>query len=203
MTTPRPLPAGTHIVLASHNRGKLAEFAQLLDGTGVTITSAADLGLPEPDETADSFAGNAEIKALAAARATGKPALSDDSGFCVAALDGAPGIYSARWGGPQRDFDMAMQRVHNEVGTSTDTRAWFVCALSLAWPDGHVDTFEGRCHGSLIWPPRGDHGHGYDPIFQPEHHTRTFAEMNGAEKNALSHRKIALDLFRAACLPND
>jgi len=201
MSTPRILPPGTEIVLASHNRGKLTEFAQLLQGSGVSIVSAADLGLPEPDETADSFAGNAAIKALAAALATGKPALSDDSGFCVGALNGDPGIYSARWGGPQRDFNMAMQRVHDEVGTATDRSAWFVCALSLAWPDGHVDTFKGRCDGTLSWPPRGDHGHGYDPIFQPEGETRTFAEMDGAEKNDISHRARALALFRAACLP--
>jgi XTP/dITP diphosphohydrolase len=184
----RRLAAGTTLVLASHNRGKLAEFSTLLAGTGVSIVSAADLGLPEPEETADSFAGNAEIKALAAARATGKPALSDDS---------------ARWGGPARDFAMAMQRVRDEAAEATDRSAWFVCALSLAWPDGTVETFEGRTDGQFIWPPRGTHGHGYDPMFQPEGETRSFAEMDEAEKNAISHRGRALALFSAACLPGD
>ncbi|GBQ67827.1 deoxyribonucleotide triphosphate pyrophosphatase [Ameyamaea chiangmaiensis NBRC 103196] len=201
MSGARRLVVGTELVLASHNRGKLAEFETLLAGSGVRVLGAASLALPEPDETADTFAGNAAIKALAAATATGKPALSDDSGFCVAALDGAPGVYSARWGGPGRDFAMAMERVHTEMDVAADRSAWFSCVLCLAWPDGHVDTFEGRVDGQVVWPPRGEHGHGYDPIFVPAGDHRTFAEMDGTAKNAVSHRGRALALFRAACLP--
>ncbi|WP_367160642.1 RdgB/HAM1 family non-canonical purine NTP pyrophosphatase [Kozakia baliensis] len=198
--TGRLLPRGGKIVLASHNKGKLEEFRVLFAPTGIEIVSAAELGLPEPEETADSFAGNAEIKALAAARASGLPALADDSGFCVRALDGRPGIYSARWGGPTRDFDAAMARVNDELGASPDRHAAFVAVLCLAWPDGETRCVEGRCEGEAVWPPRGAGGHGYDPIFVPKGETRSFAEMNGDEKNAVSHRGRALEKFLAECV---
>ena len=197
------LSRGDRLVLASHNPGKLAEFEALLDGSGITLVPAAALSLPEPDETADSFAGNARLKAHAAAGATNLPALSDDSGFCVAALGGAPGIYSARWAGPAKDFGVAMQRVHDEGGTAldADSRAWFVAALCLAMPDGTDAVFEGRIDGRFAWPPRGTGGHGYDPIFMPNGEARSFAEMLEAEKNAISHRARAYARFREACLP--
>lgn len=200
MNTTRLLPRGARLVLASHNKGKLIEFDALLKGTGITLVSAAELGLPEPDETADSFEGNAAIKALAAAYASGLPALADDSGFCVAALDGRPGVYSARWGGPERDFDAAMLRVNVEMAADPDRRAAFVAVLCLAWPDGETRTVEGRCEGHAIWPPRGEHGHGYDPIFVPEGETRSFAEMSGSEKNAISHRGRAFQRFLKECV---
>lgn len=195
------LASGTRLVLASHNQGKLAEFDALLNGYGITIVSAGQLGLPEPEETADSFTGNAALKAVAAAKASGLPALADDSGLCVAALGGAPGIYSARWAGPDKDFPGAMARIHEAIGDDADRSAWFISVLCLAWPDGTVRTFEGRIDGQIAWPPRGTHGHGYDPIFTPESETRTFAEMPEAEKNAVSHRARAFAAFRASCLP--
>ncbi|WP_215761203.1 RdgB/HAM1 family non-canonical purine NTP pyrophosphatase [Acetobacter sp. P1H12_c] len=193
------LEAGSKLVLASHNAGKLAEFSTLLADFGVTVLSAGDLNLPEPEETATTFAGNAAIKALAAARATGLPALADDSGLCVSALGGAPGIYSARWAGPDKDFPAAMARI--EYGIGSDERdAWFICVLCLAYPDGTTHSFEGRVDGSIIWPPRGEKGHGYDPIFTPTGESRTFAEMEEAEKNAISHRARAFQAFKQACL---
>ncbi|MFW7268380.1 RdgB/HAM1 family non-canonical purine NTP pyrophosphatase [Gluconacetobacter sp. Hr-1-5] len=197
------LAPGTRLVLASHNKGKLAEFDALLGGYGITIVSAGQLGLPEPEETADSFAGNAALKAVAAAKASGLPALADDSGLCVAALGGAPGIYSARWAGPDKDFPGAMARIHEAIGDDTDRSAWFISVLCLAWPDGTIRTFEGRIDGQIAWPPRGTHGHGYDPIFTPEGEMRTFAEMPEAEKNAISHRARAFAAFKAACLPEE
>ena len=151
----RGLAGGTRLVLASHNRGKLAELADLLRSHDVSVVSAGALGLPEPPEDAPDFAGNARIKALAAARASDLPALADDSGFCVAALGGAPGVHSARWGGADKDFAAAMARIHREMGNAADRRAWFVAALCLAWPDGHTETFIGRVDGTAIWPPRG------------------------------------------------
>ncbi len=198
------LSRGDRLVLASHNPGKLFEFEALLDGTGVELVPASVLGLPEPEETADSFAGNARLKAVAAATASGLAALADDSGFCVAALDGAPGILSARWGGPTRDFGLAMQRVHDEGGAALDAdpSAWFVAALCLALPDGRHAAFEGRIDGQFVWPPRGGGGHGYDPVFVPRGDARSFAEMLEAEKNALSHRARAFRQFRDACLPS-
>jgi non-canonical purine NTP pyrophosphatase (RdgB/HAM1 family) len=195
----RILARGSQLVLASHNRGKLREIEELLLPLGVQVSSVADLGLPEPDETAPDFAGNARIKALAAATATGLPALSDDSGFCVAALDGAPGIYSARWAGPGKDFGHAMARVWREVGDATDHRAWFIAALCLAWPDGHTEVFEGRVDGMMAWPPRGEQGHGYDPMFVPEGGMLTYGEMPQAEKHATSHRARAFSQLLAAC----
>lgn len=195
----RRLDRGSRLVLASHNRGKLREIEELLLPLGVDVVSAADLGLPEPEETARDFAGNARIKALAAATAAGLPALSDDSGFCVAALDGAPGIYSARWAGPGKDFAPAMTRVWRELDGSPDRRAWFIAALCLAWPDGHSETFEGRVDGVLVWPPRGDRGHGYDPMFVPAGGALTYGEMPPADKHATSHRARAFAPMLAAC----
>ena len=196
----RRLSRGSKIVLASHNAGKLREFSTLLAESGITVVSAGELNLPEPEETADTFVGNSEIKALAAARASGMPALADDSGFCVSALGGQPGVYSARWGGPTKDMSIAMERVHREMGDTADRGASFVAALCLAWPDGETRSVVGECHGQTVWPPRGEQGHGYDPMFVPEGETRTFAEMAESEKNALSHRGRAFELFLKACV---
>ncbi len=195
----RRLPTGARLVLASHNPGKLAEIDALLRPHAVDVLSAAELGLPEPVEDAPDFVGNARIKALAAACASGLPALSDDSGFCVAGLDGAPGVLSARWAGPGKDFSQAMARVNAELGEAADRRAWFVCALCLGWPDGHTETFVGRVDGSAIWPPRGERGFGYDPMFLPGGAARTFGEMDGEAKHTLSHRARAFVQLLAAC----
>jgi XTP/dITP diphosphohydrolase len=200
---PRRLAAGTELVLATHNKGKLAEIDAMLRPYALGVVSAGDLGLPEPIEDEPDFAGNARLKALAAAEASGRPALSDDSGFCVAALDGAPGVLSARWAGPGRDFAGAMARVHKEMTESRtdDPRAWFVCVLCLAWPDGHTELFEGRVDGTAVWPPRGTQGFGYDPMFVPEAATMTFGEMTPEEKHACNHRARAFALLLDACLP--
>jgi XTP/dITP diphosphohydrolase len=195
----RRLPPGTRIVIATHNPGKLREIAALLAPHGVEATSAGDLGLPEPEEDAPDFAGNARIKALAAATATGLPALADDSGFCVAALGGAPGVYSARWAGPGKDFAPAMARVNTEIGASEDRRGWFIAALCLAWPDGHTETFLGRIDGTAIWPPRGANGFGYDPMFVPAGTTQSFGEMDPDAKHAISHRARAFTQLLRAC----
>ena len=199
--TARKLHDGEKLVLASHNAGKLAELTELLRPYGINLVSAGALGLPEPPEDAPDFVGNARIKALVAARATALPALADDSGFCVAALGGAPGVYSARWARPSNDFTSAMARVHREMGTSADRRAWFVAALCVAWPDDHKETFVGRVDGTATWPPRGVHGFGYDPMFIPNGHTLTFGEMESAAKHTLSHRARAFAQLTAACLP--
>lgn len=192
--------SGETLVVASHNPGKVREIADLLAPCGLSrVVSAGDLDLPEPEETGTTFVANAELKARAAARASGHPALADDSGLEVRALDGAPGIYSARWSGPERDFDFAMARVNQELGAAADRRANFTCALSLAWPDGHVETFEGKVFGDLVWPPRGDKGFGYDPIFRPDGHAITFAEMEPADKHAMSHRADAFRQLVAGC----
>jgi XTP/dITP diphosphohydrolase len=196
----RKLQAGTRLVLASHNKGKLLEIADLLRPHAVEVVSAGELGLPEPEETEPDFAGNARLKALAAAQASGLPALADDSGFCVAALDGAPGVYSARWAGASKDFGAAMQLVHDKVGTGTDIRAWFVCVLCLAWPDGHTDSFLGRVDGRIAWPPRGEQGFGYDPMFAPAGGSLTYGETDPAEKHATSHRARAFEQLLASCL---
>jgi XTP/dITP diphosphohydrolase len=196
----RRLDAGTRLVLASHNPGKVAELAELLRPHDVAVISAGSLGLPEPSEDAPDFVGNARIKALAAARASNLPALADDSGFCVAALHGAPGIYSARWAGPGKDFSGAMERVNREVGDTTDRRAWFIAALCLAWPDGQAATFVGRVDGLAVWPPRGSNGFGYDPMFVPAGWTATFGELTPADKHAISHRARAFAQFLVACL---
>lgn len=190
---------GDTLVIATHNKGKLREIAELLAPFAATFRSAGELGLPEPEETGDSFKANAELKALAAAKASGHVALADDSGLAVVALNGAPGIYSARWGGEAKDFNLAMARVNEELGSNPDRRAYFVCALSLAWPDGHVETVEGRVDGSIVWPPRGERGFGYDPIFTPNGHDVTFAEMEPAAKHAMSHRADAFRQLTARC----
>ncbi|MCW2235462.1 RdgB/HAM1 family non-canonical purine NTP pyrophosphatase [Azospirillum canadense] len=191
MTTPRRFTGDT-LVIASHNKGKVREIADLLGPYVATFTSAGDLGLPEPEETGTSFVANAELKALAAAGA-GHVALADDSGLVVPALNGDPGIYSARWAGPSKDFAMAMQKVEDGLAGNADRSAYFVCALSLAWPDGHVETVEGRCTGTLVWPPQGEKGFGYDPMFKPDGHGITFGEMDPAKKHEMSHRA---DAFR-------
>jgi XTP/dITP diphosphohydrolase len=201
----RRLERCARLVLASHNAGKLAEFADLLAPFGVSIVSAWDLGLPEPEETAPDFVGNARLKAVAASTASGLPALADDSGFCVAALGGAPGVVSARWAqaaatGPEKNFLGAMQRVQRECGTNPDRRAWFVCALCLAWPDGETASFLGRVEGSLVWPPRGDRGFGYDPMFAPGGGVQSYGEMAPEQKHASSHRARAMAQLAAACL---
>ena len=188
------------LVVASHNSGKVREIAALLAPLGVEAVSAVSLGLPEPEETEPTFAGNAALKARAAAEASGLPALADDSGLEVAALGGAPGVYSARWAGENRDFAIAMARVRDEMQArkATDRSARFVCVLALATPGGRVDVFEGEARGQIVWPPRGDKGFGYDPIFEPEGHTRTFGEMSHEEKLPLTHRAHAFEKLIAA-----
>jgi XTP/dITP diphosphohydrolase len=195
----RRIVRGSRLVLASHNPGKLRELFEMLAGRDIEVVSAGALGLAEPVEDAPDFAGNARIKALAAATAAGLPSLGDDSGFCVAALGGAPGVLSARWAGAGKDFSVAMARVHREAGDATDRAAWFVCALCVAWPDGHAETFEGRVDGQFVWPPRGEHGFGYDPIFVPAGSTGTYGEMDEPQKHAASHRARAFEKLLAAC----
>lgn len=187
-------------MIASHNPGKLREIADLLAPHGLSVVSAGDLGLGEPEETGASFDANARLKALAATAGAGLPALADDSGLAVAALDGRPGIYSARWAGPERDFAVAMSRVEEELAAQSDRRAHFVCVLALAWPDGRCETFEGRIDGQLVWPPRGDRGFGYDPMFLPDGHDLTFGQMDPTLKHAISHRARAFEAFLAAQL---
>ena len=199
------LRKGDRLVVASHNPGKVREIRDLLAPYGVDAVSAAELDLPEPEETGTTFIANAELKARAAAEASGLPALADDSGLEVAALGGAPGIYSARWAGAGKDFSFAMNRVEKELAEKGATEeaargANFTCALALAAPDGACDTFEGKVFGTLVWPPRGTRGFGYDPIFLPLGGTLTFGEMEGSEKHAQSHRANAFKLFVKACL---
>jgi XTP/dITP diphosphohydrolase len=202
MSEPRKLAPG-RLVAATHNPGKVRELTDLLQDIGFTAVSAGELGLPEPEETADTFRGNAELKALAAARGAGEPALADDSGLACDGLAGAPGIYSARWAGPSKDFGAAMQMVEDALKAETtpdgevDRRASFVCVLSLAWPDGHVVSFEGQVRGQLVFPPRGDRGFGYDPIFVPEGETETFGEIDPVRKHSMSHRAIAFAKLKA------
>jgi non-canonical purine NTP pyrophosphatase (RdgB/HAM1 family) len=196
---PRKFTAGQKLVLASHNKGKLREIEALLRPLGIEVVSAGELGLPEPEEDAPDFAGNARIKAVAAATASGLPALSDDSGFCVAALGGAPGVYSARWAGPAKDFGHAMATVHERIGDNPDRRAWFIAALCLAWPDGHTETFMGRVDGVVVWPPVGDKGFGYDPMFVPAGAQQTFGEIDPEEKHAVSHRARAFAQVLTSC----
>jgi len=190
-----------HLIIASHNPGKAAEIADLLRPLGVTVESAGDLGLPEPVEDGVTFADNAILKALAAAMATGQPAIADDSGLTISALGGAPGIYSARWAETpnSKDFPAAMSRIHAELGDNSDRSAGFICALALAWPDSHVETFEGRISGEIVWPPRGTRGFGYDPIFRPTGDDLTFGEIDPDEKHAISHRAIAFRKMISAC----
>ncbi|MBR9972662.1 RdgB/HAM1 family non-canonical purine NTP pyrophosphatase [Magnetospirillum sulfuroxidans] len=190
---------GGKLVIASHNAGKVREIGDLLASFQTDVISAATLGLAEPEETGTTFAANAELKALAAARAANLPALADDSGLAVDALGGDPGIYSARWAGPSKDFAAAMAAVHAKMGATADRAARFVCALALAWPDGHVETFEGVVKGEIVWPPRGAHGFGYDPFFLPLGGSLTFGEMDAAAKHAISHRADAFAKLVAAC----
>lgn len=200
------------VVIATHNPGKLREMRELLAPYGVAAVSAGELKLAEPEETGATFCENARIKAQAAARACGLPALADDSGLAAEALGGEPGIHSARWAGPDKDFRLAMERLEAELQTRKaitpkERRAAFVSALCVAWPDGHAHEFEGRVEGTLIWPPRGDKGFGYDPVFLPDGHTRTFGEMRAEEKHGLpphgqglSHRARAFLKLAEACL---
>jgi len=190
---------GDRLVVASHNPGKVREISELLSPFGMTPVSAASLGIPEPVEDGDTFRANAEIKAHACAKASNLPALSDDSGLVVLALDGQPGIHSARWAGEDKDFAMAMKKVIDEIG-DRDCSAYFFCALALAWPDGHVEHFEGRVDGHLVWPARGDKGFGYDPIFVADGFDVTFGEMEPGKKHGISHRARAFAAFREACL---
>jgi XTP/dITP diphosphohydrolase len=189
---------GDRLLIASHNWGKVEEISALLAPFSIQAVSAASLGIPEPDETGDSFEANAVLKATAAAEASGMPALSDDSGLVVPALGGAPGIYSARWAGPAKDFRVAMERVQQELG-GKDRNAMFVAALALAWPDGGIELFRGEVAGALTWPPRGDRGFGYDPIFVPLGGTETFGEMDPAEKHKISHRARAFAKLVDSC----
>ena len=189
------------LVIASHNPGKLREIAELLAPYGIEVVSAGALGLPEPEETGATFIANAELKARASATGSGLPALADDSGLAVAALDGDPGIYSARWAGPEKDFGLAMERVNDKLGDADDRSAAFICALSLCWPDGHCESFEGRVDGHLVWPPRGKQGFGYDPIFVAAGESITFGEMEPARKHGMSHRADAFRQLVAALFP--
>lgn len=195
---------GDRLLVATHNAGKLEEIADLLRPYGVQVVGAAEMDLPEPAETEDNFVGNARIKAHAAAQATGLPALADDSGIAIDALNGAPGVYTADWAEtPQgRDFVMAMSRAHNaleDANAPHPRTAQFCCTLVLAWPDGHDEVFEGVMKGQVVWPMRGEQGHGYDPIFQPEGYQITFGEMDRWEKNSISHRADAFKKLVAGC----
>jgi XTP/dITP diphosphohydrolase len=207
MTSHRQLTG--RVVIATHNPGKLAELRDLLAPYGVDAVSAGELGLLEPEETGHTFLENARIKALAATQATGLPAFADDSGLAVEALDGEPGIYSARWAGPDKNFAEAMQIIEDKLHAvkTSNRRAQFVAALCLAWPDGHTEDFEARVDGTLVWPPRGDKGFGYDPMFLPDGFDRTFGEMDADEKHGLpprgkglSHRARAFVQLAQACL---
>jgi len=201
------------VVIATHNPGKLREMRELLAPYGIATQSAGELGLPEPEETGSTFAENARIKAVTAARASGKPAFADDSGLVVDALDGEPGIHSARWAGPDKNFRAAMNRIQTlliERGAKTpeQRRAHFIAALCIAWPDGHVEDFEGRVDGVAVWPPRGDKGFGYDPLFRPDGFDITFGQMSADEKHGLppqgrglSHRARAFMKLAEVCLP--
>jgi XTP/dITP diphosphohydrolase len=200
------------LVIATHNPGKLREMRELLAPHGIDVVSAGELGLPEPAETGTSFAENARIKAVTAATAAGLPAFADDSGLAVDALGGAPGIHSARWAGERKDFGVAMQKVEDELRqrgatASAQRTAHFVSALCVAWPDGHLEEFEARVDGTLVWPPRGTAGFGYDPMFLPDGYARTFGEMTAEEKHGLpprglglSHRARAFLELARACL---
>ncbi|MEP6356269.1 MAG: RdgB/HAM1 family non-canonical purine NTP pyrophosphatase [Hyphomicrobiales bacterium] len=205
---------GDTLVVASHNKGKVREINELISPFGLVAKSASELNLPEPEETGTTFEANALLKAEAAAKATGLPALADDSGFAVSVLNGDPGIYSARWAGEDKDFSRAMRNVQEkiEASGSDDRHAYFVACLCLAWPDGHHEMFRGEVHGDVVWPPRGSEGFGYDPIFLPNDHSKTFGEMTadekhgwkpsdlGGDKEPLSHRAVAFKMFAEACL---
>jgi XTP/dITP diphosphohydrolase len=199
---------GTRLVVASHNQGKVREINDLIRPFGVEAVSAGELNLPEPEETGLTFADNAILKADAAAQASGLVALSDDSGLVVEALDGAPGVHSARWAGPERDFALAMRNIEEKLQAAGATapdqrRAHFACALCVAWPDGQHEVFIGRVDGHLVWPPRGHQGFGYDPVFQPDGHGITFGEMEPQDKHRISHRADAFNKLMAALFAND
>jgi XTP/dITP diphosphohydrolase len=195
---PRPF-TGDRLVIASHNQGKVEEISTLLMPFGIAALAAVSLGIPEPEETGDSFEANAALKAGAAAHASGLPALADDSGLVVPALGGAPGIYSARWAGPTKDFRIAMERVHRELG-GQDRSAFFVAVLALAWPEGDLELFRGEVAGALVWPPRGERGFGYDPMFVPEGGRATFGEAEPTQKHRISHRARAFAKLVEGCL---
>jgi XTP/dITP diphosphohydrolase len=195
---PRRFPGG-RLVLATHNEGKVREIRELLAPFRADVVSAAELGLPEPEETGQTFIANAELKALTASMGANVIALADDSGLVVDGLNGAPGIYSARWAGPTKDFNLAMKKIENALGDNPTRTARFIAALSLAWPDGHCETFEGKVEGTLTFPPRGPHGFGYDPIFIPQGFDITFGEMDPAKKHEMSHRADAFRQLVAAC----
>ena len=189
---------GSKLVVASHNAGKVREFADLLRPFELDVVSAAELGLPEPDETGATFVENPLLKSHSSAKISGLLALADDSGLAVEALGGEPGIYSARWAGPGKDFNVAMKKIEDALQAcgateAKDRRAAFICVLSLAWPDGHHQVFEGKIEGTLVWPPRGDNGFGYDPMFQADGHDITFGEMEPDSKHAISHRADAFN----------
>ena len=198
----RKFNAKDRMVIASHNSGKVREITDLLQPLGIQIIGAADLGLIEPEETGQTFIENAVLKAELAAQASGLPALADDSGLVVNALGGAPGIYSARWAGPDKDFTHAMRRVSEALllGGNPDRSCSFVCALALSWPDGHTESFEGRVAGTVTWPARGERGFGYDPIFTPNGYSQTFGEMDPEHKHAMSHRADAFSQLLSSCL---
>ena len=202
------LKKGDQLVVATHNPGKVEEIGVLLAPFGLQVVSAGELGIAEPEETGTTFAQNACQKAVHSAKASGLPALADDSGLEVAALDGKPGIYSARWGGPDKNFDRAMERVHEELqargATSREQReANFTCSLALALSDGSCTVYEGKVFGSIVWPMRGSRGFGYDPIFMPDGFDITFGEMDPTEKHKMSHRAKAFERFMRECLEND
>ena len=201
----RCLKRGDRLVVASHNSGKVWEIDQLIAPYGLDAVSAGALGLAVPEEPEPTFEGNAKIKALFAAKGSGLPALADDSGIEIDALDGAPGVHTADWAGPKRDFTIAMQRVHEEMSArrawkGEPARANFISVLCLAWPDGQTQLFEGKVYGHVVWPPRGDNGFGYDPIFVANGQSQTFGEMEPASKYAISHRTRAFDHFKRAIL---
>ncbi|MCE9506741.1 MAG: RdgB/HAM1 family non-canonical purine NTP pyrophosphatase [Alphaproteobacteria bacterium] len=185
--------SGPELVVATHNQGKLAEISEMLRGRNIKLYAASDFGLESPPETGTTFIENSLLKARFVASATGKIALADDSGICVDALGGAPGVYTADWAEEPgaRDFNYAMKKIHDGIGNDPDRRAHFVSVLTLCWPDGHCETVEGFAHGKIIWPPRGQHGHGCDPVFMPDGYDITYAEMAAAEKNRISHRAEA------------
>jgi XTP/dITP diphosphohydrolase len=199
----RRVLTGPRLVLATHNAGKVKEVADLLAPWGFAVVSAGALGLPEPAETEETFVGNARIKALSAARASNLPALADDSGFCVVALDGAPGVRTADWAETPagRDYAMAMAKVEKLARHAPNRSGAFCCALVLAWPDGHTEACQGEAQGRWVWPPRGTRGFGFDPMFVPDGETETFGEMDPARKHAISHRAAAFRLLAEACLP--
>lgn len=190
---------GEELLVATHNKGKAREISALFSPYVSKFITSGDLDLEEPEETGVTFAENAIIKAQASASVSGRVALADDSGLMVHALGGEPGIYSARWAGEDKDFDLAMKKVHESLADSVDRSASFVCVLAMGWPDGHTETFEGRVNGQIIWPSRGSKGFGYDPIFQPDGYDVTFAQMEPADKHAISHRAKAFEQLVALC----